>query len=438
MFKQIQRKLTIQYAAFFVLFVLILMIILYIAIQTIMQQQQVQELKMFYTKEQYHLMGDNIERNQDQEIESDQTDPHEKELHDHTTNKEKEIEYDTNRVYFYYVFTKKHELVHADESLIGLQKDIDRLMLQAKDGEPQSVKWKQEHLLLIKYHAKSDKNGNYIIVGQSITKQHRLLERMMYAFVVLTVIGTLFITVLSHYLAGKAMVPIRRSFERQRKFVSDASHELRTPLTVFYSSLEVLESDEENHFSSFGQEVLDDLKEETQHMKSLLEGLLFLARYDQKKLKTKKETIELSKIVNNIAKSFKRTLPATITLKLEIEEGILFEGDETSIRELLYILLDNAAKFTEQGYIKIALSKLKEKIELVVEDTGIGISDKDLPNVFERFYQATKNRQKKGTGLGLAIAQAIVFQHHGQISVESQLQKGTKFTIFLPTVDHKG
>lgn len=418
MFNRIQRKLTIQYAFFFLLFVLLLMAALYISISAIMQQQQVEELELFFGKERYHLEKDD-----------EYKDDHNKD--DQITDGMK-IEYDANRANFYYVFTKNNELVHGDESFYGLYKDVAQLMIHVKEEDPKTVEWKDQDLLLIKYDLPYSHNGSYMIIGQSVTKQHHLLERMMYAFIVLILIGTLCIAFLSHYLAGKAMVPIKKSFERQRKFVSDASHELRTPLSVFYSSLEVLENDDENRFSAFGQEVLTDLKSETQHMETLLEGLLFLARFDQNKLKTKKEDIELSELVNSITKSFERTLPDSIQLKTQIADGIKFVGDETSIRELLYILLENATKFTEKGSISVSLTSINNYIKLIVEDTGIGITQRDLPHVFDRFYQATKNRQKKGTGLGLSIAQAIVSHHQGHISVESEFGQGTKFIVSLP------
>ncbi|WP_102691000.1 sensor histidine kinase [Rummeliibacillus pycnus] len=418
MFRKIQRKLTIQYAFFFLLFVLLLLATLYISISTIMQQQQVQELQLFFGKERYHIEKDDEpqrEHNKDDKIIDG-----------------RKIEYDANRANFYYVFTKNNELVHGDESFYGLYKDVAHLMLDVKAGDPQTVEWKDEDLLLIKYQLPISHNGNYMIIGQSVTKMHHLLERVMYAFIILIVIGTLCIAFLSHYLAGKAMVPIKKTFERQRKFVSDASHELRTPLSVFYSSLEVLENDDENRFSAFGQEVLIDLKKETQHMEALLEGLLFLARFDQNKLTTTKENIALSELVNNITKAFERTLPDSIQLKIQIDNNIHFVGDETSIRELLYILLENAAKFTEKGFISVSLTSMNNYIKLIVEDTGIGITQHDLPHVFDRFYQVTKNRQKKGTGLGLSIAQAIVSHHQGHISVESEFGQGTKFIISLP------
>lgn len=418
MFNKIQRKLTIQYAFFFLLFVLLLMAALYISISAIMQQQQVQELELFFGKERYHLEKDDEFKEE-----------HNKE--DQITDGKK-IEYDANRANFYYIFTKNNELVHGDESFYGLYKDVAQLMMHVEEEDPQTVEWKDQDLLLIKYDSPHSHNGSYMIIGQSVTKQHHLLERMMYAFIALTLIGTLCIAFLSHYLAGKAMVPIKKSFERQRKFVSDASHELRTPLSVFYSSLEVLENDDENRFSAFGQEVLTDLKSETQHMETLLEGLLFLARFDQNKLKTKKEDIELSELVNNITKSFERTLPDSIQLKTQIADDIKFVGDETSIRELLYILLENAAKFTEKGSISVSLTSINNYIKLIVEDTGIGITQRDLPHVFDRFYQATKNRQKEGTGLGLSIAQAVVSHHQGHISVESEFGQGTKFIVSLP------
>ena len=104
---------------------------------------------------------------------------------------------------------------------------------------------------------------------------------MILLFIVLIIIFTIIIGFLSYYMAGKAMIPIQHALEKQKSFVSDASHELRTPLSVFYSSLDILETDEANNMSDFGKELIEDLKHEAELMKELLDKLLFLARHDK-------------------------------------------------------------------------------------------------------------------------------------------------------------
>ena len=112
---------------------------------------------------------------------------------------------------------------------------------------------------------------------------------MILLFIVLIIIFTIIIGFLSYYMAGKAMIPIQHALEKQKSFVSDASHELRTPLSVFYSSLDILETDEANNMSDFGKELIEDLKHEAELMKELLDKLLFLARHDKNRIHSTKE-----------------------------------------------------------------------------------------------------------------------------------------------------
>ena len=258
---------------------------------------------------------------------------------------------------------------------------------------------------------------------------------MSILFVVLIIVFTFLIALLSYYMAKKAMIPIQVSLEKQKKFVSDASHELRTPLSVFYSSLDILESDESDHLTPFGKELIADLKDESELMKTLLEKLLFLARYDQNRLELKKENFTLSDLLNSIGSKFQRTLPESISLQLEIEENVELLGDSKKINELIYILLENAVQYTPQGIILLQLLKKDGKVTVLVKDTGIGISKDELPLIFDRFFRSDSARKRDGTGLGLSIADAIVKEHGGTIQVTSEVNKGTAFYIHFPSIN---
>lgn len=407
MFKQIRMKLTLFYAISFFLLMLLLLVILYMTLIQVMKKQQLEELETYYEKEAHDLLE-----------------------YEH---EEKTLSYDPNRTFFYYIFTSDHRLVHGDESFKGLYKDLEPWQPDNEVATVEQRKWHDEHLLLVtkQIHFSNEAKG-YMVLGKSITTQQHFFQQMLVVFILSTSIFTLLIGLLSYFLAGKAMVPITNSFEKQKKFVSDASHELRTPLSIFYSSLDLLDADEDSHVSDFGQELIHDLKEEATLMAQLLEELLLLARHDQHQTILEKEELSLSTLVESVGKKFTRTLPHQLTFSSSIEEHISYVGDALRLQELLYILLDNAAQYTKEGHISLALQKEETCLTIQVSDTGIGIPAKHLPHLFDRFYRSDTARVRTGTGLGLAIAKAIVEQHGGTMDVHSIEGSGTTFSIHLP------
>ncbi|WP_237658455.1 sensor histidine kinase [Ureibacillus xyleni] len=376
-----------------------------------MEHQQLDELETYYAEEAHDLF-------------------------EHLDEHEKKINYEPNQTYFYYIYTHDHTFVHGDETVKGLYKEVESLF-QSEDVSKQLVKrleWDSNHFLLLSKPIKGQQNSfeGYIILGKTVTSQHHFFQKMIWLFIVLICVFTVLLGLISYFMAGKAMIPIQQTFEKQKKFVSDASHELRTPLSIFYSSLDILEADEIENLSPFGKELITDLKEEAEIMKDLLEKLLFLARHDQNRLEIKRETIHLSEMLENISEKFERTLSKSVTFHSEIEKNIQFTGDSKSINELIYILLENASQYTQQGSITMRLKRTDSAIKMFVEDTGMGISKEDLPFIFDRFYRSDIARKRDGSGLGLSIAKAIVEEHNGVIQVQSELGKGTSFCIEFP------
>lgn len=378
-----------------------------------MEQQQLEELETYYNKQQHDFF-------------------------EHLYDEEKLIDYTPNHTYFYYIYTNDHSFIHGDETVKGLYQGIEKT-IQSEDVSKRLVKklqWEDDHFLLLSMPIQnsSDSPDGYIILGKSLTSQYHFFQKMIWLFIGLLMIFTCLLGIVSYFMAGKAMIPIQQSYEKQKKFVSDASHELRTPLSVFYSSIDILEADESKNLSSFGKELVADIKEEAELMKALLDKLLFLARFDQNRLQIHKENIQLSEMLENIITKFKRTIPEAITFHSEIEQHVQFFGDKKSIQELIYILLENASQYTHQGSITIRLVATNKSLRIFIEDTGIGISKEDLPLIFDRFYRSALARQRDGTGLGLSIAKAIAEEHSGTIHVTSELGKGTSFCIELPIV----
>ena len=237
-------------------------------------------------------------------------------------------------------------------------------------------------------------------------------------------------------MSKRAMVPIRHAFKRQQDFVADASHELRTPLSVMLSSIEILEM-EKDQLSHMPARMVDNVKEEVKRMTGLVGDLLTLARSDTDDPKQMSfERFDLQSVAEKAILSFEpHALEKNIQLNLDVQSSITVFGQKERLTQLLYILLDNAIKYSpENGSVKLHVWKEKDNVFISVSDTGIGIDQKDLPYIFERFYRVdrARTRQNGGHGLGLSIAKWIVDLHGGQINVESKLNKGTTFIVKLP------
>lgn len=409
MLKTIRRKLTVLYSVSFFLLFLLFMTSLYFSMTKIMENQQIENLERYFEREKHDLW-------------------------EHRHAERETVTFDPNRSYFYYVFDQNKNLVDGDEQFYGFHNDLIRhLSGDIAATKVFKLKWQGEYFILLQKPIRANHEPlGFMVLGQAITDQYLFMRRMLWFSIVLTVVFTCLLGVLSYYLAGKSMKPIEASFERQKRFVSDASHELRTPLSIFYSSLEILEEEEKHTLSPFGREIIGDLKAEAASMKRLLEDLLFLARHDQKEWKLKKERFNLSDVLLSTGRKFARTLPSNPAFSMNAEENLFIEGDRTRIEELLYILLDNAAKYTKKGKIILSLEAKESYAKITVRDTGIGIKKEDLPRIFDRFYRCDPARDRSGTGLGLSIAKTIVEMHQGHIQAESQEGKGTTFSVFLP------
>jgi len=220
------------------------------------------------------------------------------------------------------------------------------------------------------------------------------------------------------------------SFQRERQFTNDASHELRTPLSAMQAILGVIR--EKRRKPEEYEQALDDLTEETDRLRTLVENLLRLAR-ENKHSHNLHEMINLSTLLKDVTDSL-RPLAETKSLSLACEtpENLTMLGDSDELIRLFVNLLDNAIKYTEHGKITVTAQKDEKDITVNVKDTGIGISPEHLPHIFDRFYRVDESRVMRGAGLGLAIAQEIARAHGGTIEARSTVGQGTTFTAYLP------
>lgn len=230
---------------------------------------------------------------------------------------------------------------------------------------------------------------------------------------------------------------LEEAFSAQRRFIADASHELRTPLTAIRGNLDVLALQVAVAGGSATDiaEALDDLRRESARMSRLIEDLLTLARTEAlPNDATRRQPVRLDMIAQDVMRT---AISLTNGHRLTVAAGqpVTVLGDRDRLTQLLLILLDNAIRHTpSDGEIRVTVDVLGQMARLSVADSGEGIAPEHLPHIFERFYRADKARDRAtgGTGLGLAIAQAIARAHDGEITVRSELGKGSTFTVMMP------
>ena len=238
-----------------------------------------------------------------------------------------------------------------------------------------------------------------------------------------------FLTVLLIVLlaSGRAVRPIAESYARQKQFVTDAGHELKTPLTV-------ISADNELARMLYGDsEWFDGIDKQVEKMNGLVRSLIDLAKMDEEQ-KPVFASFCLSDAVYDTAKSFENLIHAGgRLLTLDIAENIYYHGDESRLRQIVSILMDNAVKYcSEKGKIAVRLTAEKS-VKLQVTNDYASPDQFDPEKVFERFYRADKARTSDGSyGLGLSIARSIAQLHHGQIRAKALEHSRVQFEVTLP------
>lgn len=226
---------------------------------------------------------------------------------------------------------------------------------------------------------------------------------------------------------------IETSYESQKQFVSDASHELRTPIAVIQGYANLLD-----RWGSTNEEVLEEsieaIQKESRSMQDLVEKLLFLSRHDKKTLKLVKKRFNMRPIVEDMVKETNLIATNRKILSPVLDDVVVY-GDKQSLKQAIRIFIDNAIKYSHDGsQITIKCEKIEGDCVITVEDTGIGMTQKDLDRIFDRFYRSdhVRNKNISGHGLGLSLAKLIILAHVGNIKIRSQFNVGTSFIITIP------
>ncbi|KPQ33270.1 MAG: two-component system, OmpR family, manganese sensing sensor histidine kinase [Phormidesmis priestleyi Ana] len=235
------------------------------------------------------------------------------------------------------------------------------------------------------------------------------------------------------FLSGLAMQPVAASYQQLKQFTADASHELRNPIAVIQTNVQVALADPDEQFQRSQLEVIERL---TRRLGRLVDDLLFLARQESGLVPIRRDRTNLTTLLKNIIEEQQAVAQdKSLTLSAQIPNtDLCVQGDHDQLIRLFTNLIANAIQYTSTGEISITCEASASQITTSIQDTGIGIPAHDLTRIFDRFYRVdpARSRSAGGSGLGLAIAKIITDNHQGQLTLTSNLGKGTCATVILP------
>ena len=228
------------------------------------------------------------------------------------------------------------------------------------------------------------------------------------------------------------MTRLSHSFEQIRQFSTDVSHELRTPLTVVRGQLEVALFTAQNVEQY--RDAMADALEGVERLSNIVRALLMLSQAESGQLALQKTDLNLAELVRDLVEEHQIPAEAQgVELSSELPANCSISADRIQIERLVSNLLGNAIKYTPAGgSVKVSLIAGHDSVQLLVEDTGVGIAPSHLPHIFDRFYRVPSADSEKGLGLGLSFVAWIAKAHGGSVNVESRLNEGTRFTVTLP------
>lgn len=225
---------------------------------------------------------------------------------------------------------------------------------------------------------------------------------------------------------------LKSSFEQIRQFSTDVSHELRTPLTAIQGQLEVALFTATRKEQL--QEAIENALQDVERLSNLVRALLLLSQSESGQIPIRKSVLDLSRLVGELVDQFQIPAEACeVSLTHQASGTVFCEADRTQMERVVTNLLSNALKYTPRGgWVRTGAQNEGSNVRLVVEDSGVGIPKHHLPHIFDRFYRVPDPNPEKGLGLGLSFVAAIVKAHGGEIRVDSEIGKGSRFEVLLP------
>lgn len=340
-------------------------------------------------------------------------------------NMSPEIPYESR--YFSVLYNKSGEIIETDTSNI---KSVDSE--EAEIYAEEAVMKDQDNGFVgeFRYRKCEDKNSHRIIFldcGRKINT----FETFLVASIGMALIGFIIVFIVVFFCSGRIIRPLAESYEKQKRFITDAGHEIKTPLTIINANVDLLKMELEEN------ECLTDIEQQTKRLTSLTNDLVYLARIEEAEDSLQMIEFPVSEIVYDMANSFK-ALAQTQEKEFAcyIQPLLSMRGNDKSVEQLVSILLDNGLKYSPKGgKISVELVGKKKAICLSVSNTvEHTLQDQDINNVFDRFYRIDKSRNSEtgGHGIGLSVAKAIVEAHGGRILASLKEEQIFEIVVTLP------
>lgn len=327
--------------------------------------------------------------------------------------------------YFYVVLDKNGKKVTADTGKIAAVNET-KAVNYAKKVQKQS---KRTGFYKNYRYLRKTKNGQSKMVFLDCGRNLDTFYSFLRTSILTAISGMIAVFLLVLLFSRRIVKPVAESYEKQKRFITDAGHEIKTPLTIIDADAQVLELEKGE------SEWLHDISRQTEKLRKLTDNLIYLSRMEENKNPELWIDFPISDIVDEASLSF-QTLAVTQgkTFTSETEPMLTYYGNEQHIQRLVEILLENAVKYSNpKGQIHVKLKKSGKNIILTVFNTAEKVDRKQLEHIFERFYRmdASRNSETGGYGIGLSIAQAIVQEHKGKITATTDDEKSMRITVQL-------
>ena len=274
-------------------------------------------------------------------------------------------------------------------------------------------------------------DGETMLIFLNCERELSTFRMFLYASIGISLAGILAVFLLLLLFSGRIVRPIAESYEKQKRFITDAGHELKTPITIIRADADVLESEREEE-----NEWITDIRRQTNRLAELTADLIYLSRMDEENAALRMEDVSLSALVEETADSFlslarSRGKP----LHSVVTPGLRMTGDEKALAKLLSVLLDNAMKYTpEGGRVELSLARAGKNARLILKNNTLPMEKGSADRLFARFARgdSSRNSESGGFGLGLSIAKAVTEAHRGRIRAESEDGESLTVTVELP------
>ena len=362
----------------------------------------------------------------DEEDDADDDDSEETAIRDRNAVRRQEMPYESR--FFTVTVNEAGDVLSVDTGKIAA---VD--MADAVEYAQEALESAKERGFIDDYRwRKADTEDGSLLLFLDCGRNLDTFRSFLLTSLAVSALGLLAVFLLILAFSGRVVRPVAESYEKQKRFVTDAGHEIKTPLAIIEADADVLEMELDGE-----SEWLSDIRLQTRRLTDLTNDLVYLSRMEERADGAPFVDFPLSDVVDETAQSFhSRAMQKRQTFTGELERDLTLHGDEKAIRQLVSILLDNAVKYApEDGVIRLKLARQGKNAALSVwNTTATPIPRESLDKLFDRFYRTDPSRSSEtgGHGIGLSIAKAVVSVHRGKITAETDDEQSLRITALLP------